>query len=146
MNRIAVLLMASNFGLGGSRRMAAKYPELIKISDNTDWDFYCSDTAANRDYLDSLGFAKIEAENRNYWDNLLLDIYKHPTENIEVLIRSDRELYQQCFESIEGQVFYDKLWKSAPHQLGSHKNRFRQQVCSYFNDLFHSKTQLEETL
>lgn len=142
--KMALRLMMSNFHLGGSRRMASKYPDIIQIAGQTDWDFYCSDTKGNRDYLISLGFELVQCDQRNYWDNLLLDIYKHPILNIEVLIRSDVELYSMAFESISGEVFYNKLWKSSPVN-NRDKAAFRQEVCCYFNELFRNVRTKKET-
>jgi hypothetical protein len=41
----AQALIDRGFNLGGSRYMAAKYPDKISVTEETDWDFYCDDTA-----------------------------------------------------------------------------------------------------
>lgn len=123
--------------IGGSRYMAAKYPDKIAITDDTDWDFYCDDTIEKRVLLTGLGFEKVEAENRNYWDDLLIDIYKHPTLPFEVLLRKDVEIYRSAFDAISAEVFIGRLWKSSPTANPELcRAAFRSQCCEYFNGLF----------
>lgn len=131
-------LSQAGFRLGGSRRMAEKYPDQIIISEETDWDFYGGDTPENRSFLTTNGFRKVEAKQRDYWDSLLLDIYKHTEFPIEVLIRSDVDLYSCAFESITPHDFINKLWKSSPlRDKNECLNEFKGKVCGYFNRLFH---------
>jgi|SRR2546426_10161068 len=93
----AQALLDRGFHLGGSRRMAQKYPSQVVINDDTDWDFYCDNTIEKRVLLAGLGFKELECENRNYWDDLLVDIYKHPKLPFEVLIRKDVDVYAQQY-------------------------------------------------
>ncbi len=117
--------------------MAAKYPEKIKITEETDWDFYCDDTMEKRILLGQLGFVKKDCPNRNYWDDLLIDIFDHPTLPFEVLIRKDVAIYKSAFDSLSAEVFVDRLWKSSPQANPNLcKAAFRQQVCNYFNGIF----------
>jgi hypothetical protein len=117
--------------------MAEKYPEAVAVSESTDWDFYGCDSEENRRFLVERGFQKVEAENREYWDDLLLDIYKHQAHPIEVLIRSDVSLYSCAFESVSAEEFVNKLWKSSPKtDPGISRSEFRGRVCDYFNRLF----------
>jgi hypothetical protein len=88
---ILLFLNECKFRLGGSRRMAAKYPDSIHVSDTTDYDFYCSDCPEHIEILDDCGFEKVYAPDRTYWDSQLLEMYKHPDFSIEVLIRKDGE-------------------------------------------------------
>lgn len=138
MNELVKLLIDSgNFHLGGSRRMNQKYPDKIKINSDTDYDLYCADTESNRNLINLYGFIKVDLVNRNYCDNLLVDMFKHPNYDIDVLIRSDVNLYKRVFESIEPDTFIYKLWKSSPkrdHDIP--KSLFSAMVCSYFNCAF----------
>lgn len=130
-------IRSTGFGLGGSRRMAEKYPAQIMVGADTDWDFYCEQSEDKVAFLCARGFAKIEAANRNYWDDLLVDIYKHSDFPIEVLIRRDIDVYRSAFEALSAEVFIDKLWKSSPKaDPDKCKSKFRNEVCSYFNGLF----------
>jgi hypothetical protein len=130
-------LLAAGFGLGGSRRMAQKYPTLVQIGGDTDWDLYCNDTSENRQLLLDKGFLMIEAENRLYWDDLLVDMYKHKSLPIEVLIRKDCTIYRSSFEALSGEVFVERLWKSSPtRDPNMCKASFCMSVRDYFNGIF----------
>lgn len=132
-------LRNNGFHLGGSRRMAEKYPDKIQIDVDTDYDFYCSNTPENRAWLETNGFTMIDAQDRTYWDALLVDMYKHDHLPIEVLIRSNVEHYKRAFESIDADTFFSSLWKSAPFRQfhdNNHRTAFRAGVCRYFDELF----------
>ena len=136
-------LKQAGFRLGGSRRMAEKYPDRVIVSDLADWDFYCDDTQANRDFLTANGFHLVQADNRDYWDDLLVDMYKHASQPVEVLVRKDVELYSRSFESIPCDDFVHGLWKSSPHvSQPLHMPTFRAGVCDYFNRLFKANHEL----
>ncbi len=122
----------NGFRLGGSRRMAEKFPAHISVHETTDWDIYCDNSQQSINFLNEQGFIKVEAADRSYWDDLLLDIYKHPQLKIEALIRSDKNLYSTAFESISVGEYIDKLWKSAPYGCAF----VQEQICQYFNNLF----------
>lgn len=130
-------LTAAGFGLGGSRRMAQKYPSQIAISDETDWDLYGSDTPENRQLLIDKGFYLVDAADRTYWDDLLADMYKHQEFPIEVLIRKSASIYKSSFESLSAEVFMERLWKSSPmRDVNICKAQFSIQVRDYFNGIF----------
>ncbi len=126
----------NDFHLGGSRRMAQLYPDLVKVGDSTDWDFYCADTTINRKLLVSWGFRRVDLKNRNYCDDLLVDIYKHDELNVEALVRFDIDVYKRAFESITGEQFVKFIWKSSPHVTVYDKPKFRNNVCMFLNSLF----------
>lgn len=134
-------LLLTGFRLGGSRRMNQINPEVVPIKDDTDWDLYAQDTQRNHLILRSYGFQLQPAPRRNYWDNLLSEMYKHPDYNIEVLLRTDMEHYTYCFDSIDPQYFRDHLWKSAPGRssLLSETENFRAKVQRYFNQIFRDR-------
>lgn len=136
MNQLIAELLSKGFCLSGSRRMAEKYPEKIKITDSTDYDFYCPESQENRDFLAAKGFYKVDCHNKNYWDTLLVDIFKHNKYNIEVLIRKNVPLYQMAFESIGADTFYYRLWKSCPEIGLENRSAFSASVCAYFSTLF----------
>lgn len=135
-SKLAADLIVFGFQLGGSRRMAEKYGDLIPITEKTDWDLYCADSSANRAHLTSLGFYRVKANNKQYWDNLLVDIYKHHEHDIEVLIRKDCVIYSRAFESISAETYRFRLWKSYPGLEVENLQAFRAGVCAYFNSLF----------
>lgn len=131
------MLLTAGFKLGGSRRMAEKYPDQIKVGPDTDWDFYGENCSHTRAALKALGFSAIEAPNRDYWDDLLVDIFKHDTYPIEVLLRNEVDIYSAAFESISAERFMGELWKSSPCRTdGLTKIQFSASVCAAFNRLF----------
>jgi hypothetical protein len=137
MEQLIAELKEKGFGLGGSRRMAEKYPAQINLRDDTDWDFYGSDTPDNRQFLTERGFKKVDADDRTYWDDMLVEMYKHPELPIEVLIRKDVAIYRSSFEALSAEVFMERLWKSSPlADPNICKAQFRRTVCDYFNGLF----------
>ncbi len=126
------------FHLGGSRRMNQLYPDKIKIHDNTDYDFYCAGTHGQYNALKMMGFEIVKAENRSYWDDLLVDIWIKKQHGIECLIRSDVELYKRAFDSINVNDYALRLWKSNPEHPVSDLAAFRAGCLAWFNYLFHS--------
>jgi len=134
-------LFDRGFRLGGSRRMAQKFPDAVVIGPHTDWDFYGDESHANHNLLQMMGFGLLDCPNRDYWDDLLVSMYQHPTMPIQVLLRSDTETYTSAFESIDSTTFVTKLWKSSPllldYMSGGH---FKETVRAYFNELFRSMT------
>lgn len=129
-------LLDAGFKLGGSRRMAEKYPHLIVVNDETDYDFYAQNSSQNIAYLMDNGFEQIDCQNRNYWDDLLVSIWKKPDGKIEVLLRSDAILYAAAFENIPADTYYKYLWKSSPLLVGLEKGFLRGFIQTYFNLLF----------
>jgi hypothetical protein len=123
----------SEFFLGGSRRMHQLYPRDIQPPDTSDWDVYCADTEPNRNWLAEKGFKSVGAKNKTYWDDLLIDIFKHPEFPIEVLLRYDVRLYKFSFDSINPVFFKKHLWKSSPDKTFLKE---RNEICYFFNDLF----------
>ena len=134
MNDLIQKMKDNKFYLGGSRRMAEKYG--FSVNENTDFDFYCEDTLNNVSFLIENGFKKIEAENRNYWDDLLIDMCKHDIFPVEVLIRKDVYLYKKAFESISQDMFCSYIWKSSSLVNVQNKAQFREKICNFFNALF----------
>lgn len=131
------VLKQRGFRLGGSRRMAEKFPDKIQVGPETDWDFYGEDSKTNSTFLASLGFVLVDAPNRDYWDNLLVDMYKHSDQDVQVLLRSDVECYAAAFESVDADTFINRLWKSSPKRDSQlSKQQFSAIVCEHFNRLF----------
>jgi hypothetical protein len=131
-----VIMSNQNFHLGGSRRMAEKFPDRFKLDDKTDYDFYGQDTKENRAFLESNGFQLVQADNRDYWDSLLADMYKSECGTVEVLLRSDVGKYKAAFESVDADTFYYRLWKSCPDVKVVNLAAFRASVCAYYCALF----------
>ena len=130
------VLKQRGFRLGGSRRIAEKYPDKIRIGTESDWDLYGEDSEENRASLASLGFAVVDAPNRDYWNNLLVDMFQHPDHDVQVLLRSDVECYTAAFESIDAETFINRLWKSSPKRDSRlSRQHFSAIVRDHFNRL-----------
>ena len=124
--------------------MAEKFPYKIQVGPETDWDLYGEDSKENRAFLASLSFALVDAPNKDYWDNLLVDMYKHPEHDVQVLLRSDVECYTSAFESIDAETFINQLWKSSPKRDSRiSRQHFSAIVCDHFNRLF-SEARIEQ--
>lgn len=126
------------FYLGGSRRMNQLYPDKVKIHDNTDYDFYCAGTTGQYESLKMMGFELIDAKDRSYWDNLLVDMYIHKKYGIECLIRSNVDLYKKAFDGINVNDYALRLWKSNPEYPVGDLPAFRSGCLAWFNYLFNS--------
>jgi hypothetical protein len=131
-------LSALGFRLGGSRRMAQKYPEQVKIGEDTDYDLYCPNEPKFIDAMTERGFSEVDCKHHNYWDDMLIAIWKsdaHP--NIEILVRKDVEKYTKAFEIIGADMYIDYLWKSSPKRDNNIADPiFCAGVKIFFNSLF----------
>lgn len=145
-------LQSHGFYLGGSRYFNKLAPELIKIDNYTDWDLYGQDSPENRELLENLGFIlyadkedddrhikrqNIEFDSDRYWhykgDDLLVRIYGEDIDikySMQVLLRTDANLYKRVFENMTPNFFHDKIWK------GSGKGLTRKEIQTTMNKLF----------
>lgn len=132
---LAYLLIEKGFYLGGSRYFS-NISDLIKINKNTDWDLFGENSIKNKFILEECGFTmtmdKVDNDRHidnlklspdddtsyRYWyykgDDLLAYIYTHNIHNIQVLLRTDVELYKKVFYELTPQFYHDKIWKSSP--------------------------------
>lgn len=136
------------FYLGGSRRMAQKYDSVIsdmalmpeskyrqrvptnyciKVSADTDYDFYTTYSSGVEAYLLNHGF-DFSKSNEYYLDSECHMILCK--DNVQVVLRRDAEFYRTVFENIDLQFYYNTLWKSSP------ANPDRSQIGNIFNMLF----------
>lgn len=112
--------------------MAAKFPESVQVSDETDWDFYCDYSKEKINMIEDRGFELDERTNPEYFDDLLKSIYRKG--NIQVLIRYDARQYQRAFDLISEDMFYNYIWKSSP--VFQEKTFDPNKVCQFMNALF----------
>ena len=119
------------FFLGGSRRMNQLWPSFVEIKADTDYDFYTDDSPYVRNWLLKNGFVE-KTSGEEYFDSECCAIFKHTTDDIQVITRIDAEFYQKVFESIDPKFYVDYLWKSAPNP-GPREN-----IQGIFNQLFHT--------
>ena len=104
--------LSEKFTLTGSRRMAEKYPEHIKVSDDSDYDFCGKLSQENIKFLWSLGFE--EAVDGEAYESIRHRlVFKH--KNIDVILHEEIDNYIQCFESISAYDYMHFYWKSSPH-------------------------------
>jgi hypothetical protein len=122
------VLESGLFSLGGSRYMATKYPDIIKINENTDWDFYCdvNDTAAVQWIADN-GIYMVSSTAYPF-DDLAEKIVVG--NDFQIIVRKDAVKYKRVLDLIDPEFYRDYLWKSGPNKPG------RGQIQAIFNQLF----------
>lgn len=135
------------FYLGGSRRMSQIEDEraaangtdvtglkVIKVTTDTDWDFYATYTPELEQWLSNNRFTHTECSlgAKHVWEGYLDDeaISILERDNVQVVLRKDAEFYQQIFENIKIDVYYNFLWKSSPAIVDKSK------IQTLFNQLF----------
>lgn len=131
-------LISLGFRLGGSRRMAQKYPESVLIKPETDYDLYCPNEPEFIEKMKANGFSEINCKHHNYWDDMLIGIWKSEANpEIEILVRHDVEKYRQAFEIISADMYVGFLWKSSPLRDNNIADPvFCNGVKCFFNSLF----------
>ena len=119
-----------NLYLGGSRRMAQKYPDRVFVTDKTDWDYNAQHCKEVIDFLQKVG-EPIDGE-PSYNDDQAMYFYRLPN-NVTVVTRKDLNLYIRAFESVDVDLYCKHYWKSSNELVGKFcKGKTR----SYFNKLF----------
>jgi hypothetical protein len=131
-------LIALGFRLGGSRRMAQKYPDRVTVKAETDYDLYCPNEPEFVEVMKAHGFSEVAWQHHNYWDDMLIGIWKsEDNPEIEILVRKDVEKYTQAFEIISADMYVKYLWKSSPLRDNNIADPiFCNGVKHFFNSLF----------
>ena len=106
--------------LCGSRSFAMRYPEIIKVNEDTDWDFYAKDTPQMRKWLEDNGFSACAAAHLAYADDDTLGIFTKTLDDgtsVEVTLRKDPARYSFVLRNLISPTYYrDYLWKSGPNK------------------------------
>lgn len=110
---LAGKLIDRGFYLGGSRRMAEKYPEFVFVTEKTDYDFNVQHSDDVQDYLDELGFVKDERDDFGYKDNQAMEFWSKG--NVTVITRKDVDIYKKAFESVTCDEYIRQHWKSSDY-------------------------------
>ena len=120
--------------LCGSRFFAATNPSLIVVKPHTDWDFFCGEDPQIEKELIDAGFYLVQPSrehlDRYPYDDLALRMYQTITGEVQVVVRSDAELYDRVLQSIDPLFYRDFLWKSGPNKPE------REQIQRIMNQLF----------
>ena len=121
--------------LGGSRYMNQKYPDVISVSEDTDWDYYCQDHDVIREELLKIpGMYLVQPAEQNKvqypYDDLAIDIYQSLDKKCQVIVRSNVDKYSKVMANINPEFYRDYLWKSGPNKPD------RYQIQRIFNQLF----------
>jgi hypothetical protein len=126
---LIALLQGEGFYLGGSRRMAEKYPsDIIITRPDTDWDFSAQHNADTVRKLKALGFKKLSGT--GYKDSQAVQFYEMG--GVQVVTRYNIDVYRSAFEAVEPGIYKAKLWKSSPQITHFNKRKVR----NYFNAMF----------
>lgn len=120
--------------LGGSRRMNQLYPDLIPITESTDYDWYVTDSPHVTDFLLRLGFKISRYGVDPYLDDEAIVILKTPDDKHQVVIRYDAVFYQNVFENIDPWFYGEYLWKSNPQRIAAVYDQGH--IGPIFNQLF----------
>lgn len=132
------------FRLSGSRFFAARNTS-IEVTDETDWDFYVQYEDGVEEFLAQLGFVCLnkrthqDAVDARYpMDDLALSYWCREDEKVEVIIRSDAELYRKVLNSMTDEFFTRFIWKSSPFFEFKSKSRYTEStiIRSIMNQLF----------
>ena len=118
------------FYLGGSRRMAQKYPDKIIINESTDYDYNTQHNDSVVAYLISEGFLP-QYGNPEYKDDQAVCFFTNGS--VSVITRENIEVYEAAFEMVSAQDYLDYHWKSS-HCLKAPFNKIRTR--DFFNNLF----------
>jgi len=103
-------LKARGFYLGGSRRMAEKYPDLIHVNQTTDFDFNAQHSDETIHVLKSLGFEQ-KFGSDSYIDDQAVTFWSYGL--VTVITRKDINTYIKAFESIRVEDYLWFHWKSS---------------------------------
>lgn len=114
------------FFLGGSRAMQKRGAN-VTITNETDYDFYATDTEEVRGYLLSKKFVLSSSSIKNYLDSEATIIFKKGC--IDVVLRNDARFYRTVFESIDVGMYAKHLWKGNP-------SCDRSKIQPLFNEMF----------
>lgn len=100
------------FVMGGSRYMAEKFPEDIKVSDNTDYDFNCANKPEYLNWMTDNGFKQHEYA-KGYCDVNCHSVWIHSLYDIQVIVRNDIDAYGMVFKNMTPSFYKRFVWKSS---------------------------------
>lgn len=104
--------------LGGSRRMAERFPTHVLVKGTTDYDYYATYTEAlEKAILSNPDFEVTDDPSRGGYpcDTEVVKIVHHLDLSLQIVLRKDAEFYRAVFESITAKFYTEHLWKSSPH-------------------------------
>lgn len=127
---IIKVLDEKGFYLGGSRRMAQKYPDRVIIRSSTDYDYNGQDGDDAEKLLKALGFKPMHGAG-NYNDDQAFSFWKNG--KVTVILRENLNLYKKAFELVDIDAYLHRFWKSSPHLKVPFS---KEQTRDYFNCLF----------
>lgn len=119
----------------GSRRIAEKYPNfpLIKIKDDTDFDFYIENSKHNITKLTEMGFESCNHP-KEYCDDLATDVMVHNKyKDVEVVLRIRVPTFEKIFESLSPEEYTHYVWKRGPILRRMKPAHARKYIRDYIN-------------
>lgn len=102
--------------LGGSRYFNTIDPEMVPISEKTDYDYYTQANPGKEKVLEAAGFKKYNYSQYNL-DDQVVSIWSYVSPEgyrMQVVMRKDEKLYQKVLERIPAWFYRKYLWKSSP--------------------------------
>lgn len=133
-------ILSSNLKLCGSRLMNSLYPDIVKITPETDWDFYGPYTPEIESSLLEAGFYSIMRPSSNSIecsalypaDDLVVGMYASEAMECQVILRTDPEKYGKVF-SLMTPEFYLEFIRKDP---AKNKSEERHRIMRIMNQLF----------
>lgn len=107
----------ATFYLGGSRRMAELHPTKVKITPQSDHDFYVTHSEALEKLIltnDDFCVSGDPSTCSYPFDTEVVKIIQHMDMDLQIVMRKDAEFYRTVFESIPPEYYTKYLWKSSP--------------------------------
>lgn len=119
-----------HFYLGGSRRMAEKYPDLIFPKWDADYEYNVQHSDEATRLLSLIG--EKQKGSMKYNDDQAVDFYILDG-GVSVVTRKNLDVYIKAFEMVDPQDYISFLWKSSP---GLTQPFSRDLTRQHFNKLF----------
>jgi hypothetical protein len=90
----------------------------IAIDDSTDWDFYVSADQGEiiSTLINDFGMAQSPRDKNELYPYDILTTNILYTAGVQIVVRSDCDIYTKVLEQIPGDFYRDFLWKSGPNK------------------------------
>lgn len=118
--------------LCGSRYFNAIDPEIVPVTEHTDYDYFVQANSAKEKVLEEAGFKKYNFSSYSL-DDQVVSIWSYVSPEgyrMQVIMRKNEGLYQKVIGNIPPWFYQKYLWKSGPFANP------RQQIQDMFNLLY----------
>lgn len=91
-----------------------------KISHDTDYDIAAPSDMMIEKYLEQRNYQKVDPEGMYAKDKYFETLYTkkgHDGTNVQIILRTNHELFKRVWDSIDPWFYYENLWKRSPSVL-----------------------------